>query len=344
MKPRQTLILGIVVALLIIGILSYHKLYIPYKEKSEQVQAFPEFSPDMAARIEICRGEYKAELVKRDGQWIVATEGDYPADEEGINEGLDMVKGLPATELISRNPEQRDRFELTDEKGVRVKILSSDSRPIAEFLIGKQGSAYNSYYFRKAGEDNIYLAYEDLLDTFNREHDTWRDRSIFDFEKEEAREISIQSEQGEIILTKNLEKDTWELLEGENRIQAKKWTVDDMVSTLSRLKTQEFSELKDLKKIGLHDPKKRITVKLADGSEPGLLFGDEKESSSQIYVKKADSPTIFLIGKYQMNKFFKKRDELIEDKKQEGKKEKESLLPPPQLEQTTPVPQSSPAQ
>ena len=73
-----------------------------------------------------------------------------------------------------------------------------------------------------------------------------------------------------------------------------------------------------------------MTVKLADGTLLALLVGDEGESSGRTYVKRADSPALFLISTYQLKKFFKERDELIED---EEKEDQPGSLSPPRLEE-----------
>jgi hypothetical protein len=331
MKPRQTLLLGLIVALLIAGIVLYNKLWIPHKEKAKLEKVFPALLQEEPLKIEISRGNYKDELARKgDDEWVVASEDDYPADEEGIRECLEMIKNLDTANLVSSDPDKQDRFEISDEKGIRVKILASGDKPLADFLIGKRGPTYRSYYFRETGHNNIYLAYENLLDSFNREHSTWKDKTIFDFPSEDARELNIKSDEGSIKLVKNLEEDAWGLVEGEERVKAKKWTVNDMVSSLAKLKTQEFPEEKDMKETGLEAPEKQVSVKLADGTEYTLLVGDEKESSGKLYVKRADSPTIFLIGSYQAKKFFKKKDDLKETEKEEA--EEESFLPPPDLE------------
>ncbi len=337
MKPRQTLILGIVVALFIVGIIVYQKVLIPHREKTGVVEAYPEFSGDDAVKLEVSRGDYRAELAKKDGNWVVVTEGDYPADEEGILKGLEIVRELDTENFISGDPEKQGRFEISDEEGLRVKISGADDRVLADFLIGKRGPASLSYYYRKAGEDGIYLAYTNLLDTFNRQNSSWKDKTILKFLSDDAREFEAVSEEGAIRLEKNLEKDAWEMVEGENRVQAKKWVVNDLVSSLARFNALEFPEEQDLKEVGLEDSGKKVTVKLADGTVLTLLIGDEKESAGRTYVKRADSPTLFLVSSYQANKFFKKKEELIEEPKEEGEEEEPSFLPPPVLEKP-PVP------
>ncbi len=78
----------------------------------------------------------------------------------------------------------------------------------------------------------------------------------------------------------------------------------DVATTLSTLTANEFADNAKPEETGLDPPENTVTVSLRNGKQYRILFGKKKDDNNT-YVKMADKPQVFLIGKYQaeqMNK------------------------------------------
>ena len=115
------------------------------------------------------------------GEWTL-NNLNYPADREVINAMLDVVLGLTKDQLISNNPENWDKFEVTPEKGIEVILKEREDREIAHFWVGKTGPSYGTQYFRKNNLDEVYLVNADLKAQFTRPLDAWRDHTILELD------------------------------------------------------------------------------------------------------------------------------------------------------------------
>ena len=321
---QRVWISGSLLILAILAILIYEKVIQPRAEERREKSAivFPDFNPEQIARIEISRKDKRKDvLVKKDSKWLVESEDNYPADPEALEKIFTDTKELTCAQVISTSKNQLVRFELTPEKALEVKFLDKDSKPVAHFYIGKRGPTYSSSYFRKADEEKTCLAYKNLISSFDKTNDTWRDKAIFRFNSGECQKLSLQEGDSLLVLEKDFQKDEWYILEGEEKEPAKKWAVDGICQTLSNLKTQDFPKV-DLKKTGLTKPGKRAVITLAGGRELTLLVGKKVPDTSRYYVKRAEQDTIYTLSEWQINSIFKKKKDLRqEEKKKEEKSE-----------------------
>lgn len=331
MKPKQTLVLGAVVAIIIAGIILYHRVYEPRQQASRQssLAAFPELDPTKVSAVEIQKGDYSAKLAKKGDRWTVAGEGDYPADTDGVTTMLETAKALRLADVASAKAKTHELFEVTDEKGLKVNFLDAGGKPLAKLIVGKRGDSYGTAYFRRAGEDTTYLAGQNLTSIFDRSKDTWKDKSIAKFEVSQPIELTIHGEKDTLILRKVAEKSAWELIEGETESPANKTVIEGILRGFGTLRTLEFPTV-DLKEAGLDSPGRSVTVKLQGNTEIGLLIGKLDSANNRYYLKRADQPSVFLVSKYQVDNLFKTKEELT-SKEENPEASPQIPLPPPDL-------------
>ncbi len=331
MKPKQTVILGVAVAVVIAGIVLYHRVYQPRQQASRQaaLSAFPGLDSAKVAAIELQKGSYSIKLNKKGEHWVVASEADYPADTEGITQMLDAAKSLRLADLASSKAKTHALFEVTDDQGLKVKFLDQSGKSLAQLLVGKRGDNYGTAYFRKAGDDTTYLAGQNLSSIFDRSKDTWKDKSIAQFEVSQPGELTIKGDKDTLTLRKVAEKGAWELIEGETESLANKTVIEGILRGFGSLRTLEFPAV-DLKEAGLDSPGRSVTVKLPGNAEISLLVGKLDSANNRYYLKRADLPAIFLVSKYQVDNLFKTKDELL-SKEENPEASPQIPLPPPDL-------------
>ena len=168
---------------------------------------FPGFDSEKIGRIKISAGgEEEAVLVRKDGAWVVGSAEDLPADEAAVREALETAGGLRKEKAVSANKANHNKF-LVGKRGTKVVFQGGGER--FELVVGKAGSVFGTTYFRRGGEEAVYLAEQDLGLVFGPGE--WRDLRIKIKNRQEGiRNIKVENANGVFKLDKKGKK--WELV------------------------------------------------------------------------------------------------------------------------------------
>ena len=312
MKTKQLLILlGILVVLVVIvGLVENPFAKSEYAKKVEAATPlFPNFNKESVTKIEITASAETTTLVKENNQWLVASMENYPADAEGVEDVLDKVTELKTTGLVSSNPEKQAQFEV-DSSGAEAKLLDASGNVRAHLFLGKNTPGYLSSYVRAADSNNVYVGKGNLKATFDKGTRTWKDRTIFSFNKGDVTHLTIKSEGEEIELEMGADSE-WQMTKPE-AFAAKQTELDSLLDSLSALDTDDFAaEAGNLSEYELDAPKSSVMAKLNDGTRRLLLIG--KEESGEYFVKREDKEPVFMLYTYKINQFLKKSEDLKDD-------------------------------
>ncbi len=222
------------------------------------------------------------------------TQESYAANKDAVTEVIAKLKSLKAANLASRNQDKHDLFEVTDGKGINVVAYGPDDEELANLFIGKAGPDLFSTYIRKNGSNEVYLYDKYLKGDFDRQVDTWRDRTIFDFKSEEITGLTIANKDETLTLQKN-ENNTWQIVL-PRECPAQSTTVTRLATSLATLRAGKFADDVTLEDSGLVEPQTRITMTFEDGSTKTLLIGNKKEDN-YFYAKAGDKKNIYEIYK-----------------------------------------------
>ena len=312
MKTKQLLILlGILVVLVVIvGLVENPFAKSEYAKKVEAATPlFPNFNKGSVTKIEITASAETTTLAKENNQWLVASMENYPADAEGVEDVLDKVTELKTTGLVSSNPEKQAQFEV-DSSGAEAKLLDASGNVRAHLFLGKNTPGYLSSYVRAADSNNVYVGKGNLKATFDKGTRTWKDRTIFSFNKGDVTHLTIKSEGEEIELEMGADS-KWQMTQPE-AFAAKQTELDSLLDSLSALDTDDFAaEAENLSEYELDAPKSSVMAKLNDGTRRLLLIG--KEESGEYFVKREDKEPVFMLYTYKINQLLKKSEDLKDD-------------------------------
>ena len=309
MKTKQLLILGCIFVILAIVVLVFENPFgkSEYEKKVETATPlFPNFDKEQVTKIEIIATDGTATLSKQESTWVVTSMDNYPADSEGIAELLTKVGEFKNTQRVSSNPEKQAEFQV-DSTGVEAKLMDENDKLLAHLFVGKTTPGFLSSYVRPADANDVYVAQGYLQSVFNKGTRTWKDRTIFDFNKGNVTELNISSpeERVELRLDAN---GTWQMLKPE-AAAANTTEVDNLLTTLSGLDTDDFAEAQgDLAEYGLDTPASVISAALNDGTTATLYIGNEADG--KLYVKRDDKETVFRLFKSNVDRLIKKSDTL----------------------------------
>ena len=309
MKTKQLLILGAIFIVLVIVVLLFDNPFgqSEYEKKVETAMPlFPNFNKEQVVKIEITATGETTTLSKQDDNWVVASMDNYPADGEGVAELLSKVTEFKNTQRVSNNPEKQSEFEV-DSTGVEAKLMDASNKVLAHLFVGKTTPGFLSSYVRPADSNDVYVAQGYLQSVFNKDTRTWKDRTIFNFNKGIATQLNIISPEETVEL--RLDADgAWQMLK-PIAAAAKTTEVDALLTTFSGLDTDDFAEAKDeLAEYGLDTPQSTISAVLNDGTTATLHVGKEEEG--KLYVKRDDKDTVFRLFKSNVDRLMKKSDTL----------------------------------
>ena len=159
---KQILIALIVLVALFAAWLSIDKS--PYTENSEEVsssfRAFQAADISTAEKIELAKGDSKAELQKRNGQWVIASMFGYPADEEKVERMIESADALPAGEEIGRYAAAHENFEVDKKAGGVIRFNGAGGTDLGTLTVGKTvpggGIGTTKVFLRVSDEDPTY--------------------------------------------------------------------------------------------------------------------------------------------------------------------------------------------
>ena len=322
MQKKQLLILvGIFIVLALIVLIFENPFgKSEYEKKVEEATVlFPDFNREMVTKVEIIAKGETTTLTKHGESWVVTTMEDYPADSEGIDELLTKVEEFTNANLVSDNPKNQAEFEVNS-SGVEAKLMDADDKLLAHLFVGKNTPGFLSSYVRVADSNNVYVGQGYLQSVFDKGTRTWKDRTIFDFNKGIVTQVDITSAEETVELRLDAEN-KWQMLQ-PTASNVKQTEMDNLLTTFSQLTTDDFAEEKELSEYGLDAPISSISASLNDGRTATLIVG--KEEGGKHYVKSNDKDTIFMLFKSNVDRLIKKSETLKE------------VVTPPETEETIP--------
>ena len=309
MKTKQLLILAAIFVVLAIVVFLFENPFgqSEYEKKVETATPlFPNFNMEQVAKIEIIADGETTTLSKQNDNWVVASMDNYPADSEGISDLLSKVAEFKNTQRVSNNPEKQAEFEV-DSTGVEAKLIDANGTLLAHLFVGKTTPGFLSSYVRAADSNDVYVAQGYLQSVFNKRDRTWKDRTIFNFNKGIVTQLNISSPEETLEL--RLDADgTWQMLKPVASA-VNQTEIDSLLTTFSDLDTDDFAEATDdLGEYGLDTPQSTLSAVRNDGTTATLHIG--KEEDGKLYVKRADTDTVFTLFKSNVDRLIKKADTL----------------------------------
>ena len=324
-KKNIFILLGVLAAVVLIAVI-IEGMGKRDKKKAEKASIlFPGFAADRVSSIDIKTKDRKVKLNKEGDTWLVATADNYPADAEAVQAALDKVKEMKSTFVASKSADRHSLLEVDEESGVGVAMLGSENGEVlAHFFAGKMGNDFMSTYVRKVDQNEVLLVEGYLRNIFDKGIRGWRDRTIFNFDTEQAQKLTLTSKGKGNIVINTREDGGWQIIEPEIA-PAEKDVVDGIISQISKLSADDFAEKEEpaeqtdteieteqppnpLAEYKLDDPQSKVMVDLNDDTVRILLVGDL--SGQKYYVKREGKDTVFLLPKGKIDSIFKTLEDL----------------------------------
>ena len=291
MKNKSTLIIGAIAVVLIIIYLAFMRG--PKVTKSIDAEQFQVNAREVATLV-IFNAEDTLSF-SRDGQnwWL----DDYPADTNRMNSMLESFAELKTDRLISSNPDNHERYEVTD-SATRIQFFDTDGKVLGDLLIGKQGSNYNETLVRRPESDKVYAVSTSLSRYHKSSKNGYWDRTMTQFDVNSLAAVSFS---GEVEYNLANDNGVW-TYEGE-AVDTKK--VTDMLRPLGNMRGSNFHE-----EALTVAPYQTITVTLHNGEQTVLAFHKVEPEGSAVVVSVTGKAKLFEFSKASLNRYDKSLEDL----------------------------------
>ncbi len=314
MKPKQILILGIILGILAAAVLTRHLLRARSGASitSGSAEIAASFDPETAERILISRGMQPAvELFKEAGTWKVRSLWNASADTRKV---MALLRGMSALrgELRATGKALFPDFGIGDKEAFLLKCLGPADQVLLDLRVGIK-RAGDGYFVRQSSGQGVFLVETDMASLLGVPagleegvplNDAWADLSLFRFDPEKVTKIMLYQMKGE---TKNrvlgLLKETdpsdplkgsWSYLREGTPLTLDPEKVLKYVATLLSIQAQKVvtPEGQDY---GLATPAWQLGV--SEGNRKILLNIGAKAAKEELYyVKRVSDPVIFALS------------------------------------------------
>src|SRR5213596_1781262 len=184
-------------------------------------------------------GKGKTVLARKDGNWIVATRNNAPADSAAVRRLIDTLQNERVTKFVEDVASSLPKYGL-DKPQIQLTFSSFASENTAETKAGEQPFA--AIAFGKPEGDNVYARLTDepfvvavrrgLLDQISPDLLQWQELSIFKFKPEQIHRLSVTAEK-ELSLERD-KNNQWHWLKGSGEINQA--NVQSLLNTLPGLR------------------------------------------------------------------------------------------------------------
>jgi len=255
------------------------------QEETQNELLYETFNAKHPHHIIIKNKEEEIDLQRSwEGDWTVVNADNYPADEAVINEMMEEVLTLTKDQLISNNPQNWNKFNVTSTTGIEVIFKEREDREIAHFWVGKMGTSYGTQYIRKNNLDEVYLVNKNLNQYFTKTLDDWKDHTILKLDAEKIQTVEVSDNYGLVRSGSG-----W-TMNGENFEQEK---VNVILNAVANLKTTEFP----VDEIEVNAESADYIVLIKSEEEANILYFKKMEEDDDYYVILDGNSTLFKITK-----------------------------------------------
>jgi hypothetical protein len=265
------------------------------KEKKRFAAFYPQFEQQVG-KIVLTQNEMTAILTKENGLWFVSNginpEIKYPADSVKVLSVVNKIAEMKKDNYVGANKENFAQYGFEDDSTFFVQIFDSRHNKIGDFFLGKKSENWRFNYFRKVGDNAVYLVGGGIGYAFKSDVNEWRIRKLFNFNPENITQITAQYDGQNIIILKD----------------STAWIFSDSTSVNSDEVTNLIKEFAELDAgdwdysysisdeiSGLDNPSAQYTLTLKDGQKHSLIVGNMDGERPRFFVKYDDNPQIAFV-------------------------------------------------
>ena len=257
------------------------------------------------------RGEHTTLRRRADGIWVTAPVN-FVADPGAAPPAFEAIEKLEPNAIVTTRPQRYQELQVDPAQGIGVRALLGD-RVKVDLMIGKKLDEGTMVRLRQtaATADPVWQVTGDLRVLFDKVTAEWRDRSVTAFTPADAREIAIDTRDGEHLVVRSEDQPgppaptgprKWTLVRSSRDIPVLDELVpNELVKTMSDLKANDFADGVTAAAAGLEPPALTVTVTLKSGEKDVLQIGNAA-GNDESFVKTTEGPQIFRVKAFNIER------------------------------------------
>jgi len=295
MKPRNLVVLTVVVAVFAAFILFYERHQPTTEEVRQRAdKVFPDLERDQVQTLAIHNSHGDFTLVKKDGEWRLTAPIDFPADSSAVSSVLGTLTSLKEERRLQPSEVEAGAYGL-DSPPIKVTATTQKGASY-DLAVGEETPLGSKRAVRRDDDKDILLCAGWFVKDIDKPLDDWRSRSVLDVSADQVASLQVVSGKDHIQVAK--EGELWKLLEPVKDL-ADRDQVRGLINDLDGLRVEEFVDGQEVQTgaLGLDTPAFRVTVIRDEGQAPVELdFGAtrKKDDATQIACRRSGSEVFWV--------------------------------------------------
>ena len=272
------------------------------QEKRRNTPFFPHFGQN-AGRIVVNQGQGGLIFSRQNGEWFVAIsqrpEQLYPADSVKIMGLVERIAAMTPDNFVGSNQEFLAQYGFESDSAYFIQIHDFHGQQVGNFILGARAENWRLNFFRRRGDNNVFLVGGGLGYALNIDPNEWRIRRIFNFAPNEIVKIAARYTDQDYTLVKD-EEDKWVF--ADKKTAPEEGSVVRMIEEFMQLTAADWDYSYSIsdREAGLDNPSAKYTLTLRDGREFTLEVGERDGERPRFFVRYNDSPQIAFIFRSQI--------------------------------------------
>jgi len=273
---------------------------------------FPGFDKQAATKLVVQSPTETIAVEKRDGQWLLPDQGDYPVDQDQLDQVWETISTMKKGKITSKKGKDLESYELHKDKAVHVTVFK-DKTPLARLAIGKSGPDYLSTFIQAGDEKMVRLIPGSIKYVFSKQAESWKDKQVIDVAPKDVMGLEISTPDYTMAFNMNEQGQFTSPGIGQEK-QVNQKTVQDILTAIHPLKANEFPE--EGQETNLDAPSYTLLIKTNQGVSKQVFIVGHNEETTQYFITNQDKQYIKVIFSSRLERLFPPQDKLIEDKPQ----------------------------
>ncbi|HOJ54746.1 MAG: DUF4340 domain-containing protein [Phycisphaerae bacterium] len=209
-------------------------------------------------RVEVVLRDGERRSFKKEGdKWQMTEPLDAPANNYEVDQIVDGVTRLKYDRAYKKGEKGPSESTSGLNKPIVVKLYKGDELK-ADLAVGSPLPTGTGTYIRLAGTDEIRESTSNLVSTFNKRLDSYRDKVVVKFNTKDVRRIKVEGEHNYVLAK---DGDEW-TIESPVRGRADKEKANSLASAMSNLYAQHWQDDNPVTydAFGLDRPRVKVTV------------------------------------------------------------------------------------
>jgi hypothetical protein len=267
------------------------------QEKKRQIPFFPHFAQN-AGRIVLTQGGITTILTRENGSWFVSIAENpdilYPADSVKVMSIVEKIAEMIPDNFVGSNREHFAQFGFESDSTYFVQIYDFHGMQVGDFILGSRAENWRLNFFRRIGDNNVFLVGGGISFAFNIDPSEWRIRKLFDFDPNDIAQISARYTDQDYTLVKN-SQGFWVFAADSTAPNPQ--NVVAMISEFMQLTVGDwdYSYMISDQMAGLDNPSAEYAITLTNGTVFTLAVGIQDGERPRFFARYNNSPQIAYI-------------------------------------------------